>query len=146
MNLLLQTTDVALSKIFFLDKKNNMIMDGYFTKLIFSNECMITNGLFVDFQIIPKQTSSKNMLIIDMQTNKDFIHKISTIEKQIIQYYMYFFGISNKTPAYNLKLQLQNGYIKYYKNNTSKQLYFIKISGIWETSSEIGITFKIIEY
>ena len=49
-----------------------------------------------------------------------------------------------KTPVYTLKNQLQNGSIKYYKNSVGGLLY-IKISGIWENPSEVGITFKIIE-
>ena len=146
MNLLLQTNNINESNIFFSEKKNNMIMNGYFTKIIFSNKYMSMNGLFIDFPIHTKNNIYKNILIFDIQINKDFIQKITTIEKQIIQYYMIFFGITNKTIVCNLKSQLQNGYIKYYKNITSNHIYFIKISGIWESANEIGITFKIIEY
>jgi hypothetical protein len=59
---------------------------------------------------------------------------------------MFFFGITNKTPNYSLKQQIQNGSIKYYKDHMTKgNLYYIKLSGIWETHNEIGITYKMIE-
>ena len=68
-------------------------------------------------------------------------------------YYITFYNIQ-KTPVYNLKNQLQNGSVKYYrpfyKEDTYKiqstvDSYYIKISGIWEDQYEIGITFKILE-
>jgi len=59
-----------------------------------------------------------------------------------------FYGITKKTTVFNLKTQLQNGYIKYYVEyyGSNKGSYYIKISGVWESQSEIGITYKIIEY
>ena len=49
-----------------------------------------------------------------------------------------------------LKKQLQSGFFKLYKeqNNDKKSVtvkHVLKISGIWETKNEIGITFKLLE-
>lgn len=149
MLVLLKTQQFLLSNISLLDKKVNMIMDGYFTKLLYSDDCMSMNGIFFELPIIITNTStiqSKCIAYFDTIINRDWIYKLSVIEKQILQYYMFFFGITNKTPNYSLKQQIQNGSIKYYKDHMTKgNLYYIKLSGIWETHNEIGITYKMIE-
>jgi len=149
MILLIQTPNFTVSNISFLEKKVNMIMDGFFVKLYYSDDCMTMNGVFIEIPIVTIPIfSPKNILQFNPIINKDWIHKLSIIEKQLIQYYMFFFGISHKNPIYSLKQQLQNGYIKYYtsiRSNKMNSLFYIKISGIWETTNEIGITYKIIE-
>jgi hypothetical protein len=100
-------------------------------------------------------------LQLDIYNNKDIIQKLMDIEHELLQYYSHFYNISTdshhdkpnsrtKSFSYNLKSQLQNGSIKYYKESgdlhTNKPFFYIKISGIWENQYEIGITFKIIEY
>ena len=150
MNLLLKASQFDLSYIYFLDKKINIIMDGFFTKICFSDEYISLNGVFLisPFTNYHKQYYQKNFIQFDVNANREFINRLSTIEKQIIQYYTMFYGITNKTPVFNLKTQLQNGYIKYYVEyyGSNKGSYYIKISGVWESQSEIGITYKIIEY
>jgi ribosomal protein RSM22 (predicted rRNA methylase) len=96
---------------------------------------------------------------LDAISNKEIIQKMIDIEKQLLQYYIQYFSLSyeksetniqNKTIIYNLKNQLQNGSIKYYKEYEyyyqKPSSFYIKFSGIWENQSEIGITFKLIEY
>ena len=41
----------TLTNLFFLDTKKNMIMDGNFTKLLYSNELFVMNGLYLLFPI-----------------------------------------------------------------------------------------------
>lgn len=144
--LLLSQNDFTLQCIHFLEKKINMIMDGFFTKICFSDSCITMNGIYIDIPLQISFSITKNILHFDYTTNKDIIHKLSNIEKQLIQYYIFFYGISNKTPTYSLKTNLQSGSIKYYKDSNESSGYYIKISGIWETRTEIGITYKIIEY
>lgn len=142
MLILLQPTDFFVKNIYFLEKKMNMIMDGYFTKILFTNSFMTMNGLF--FQLPIKKLpvfKSQYFFQFDPLCHKELISQMSIIEKQLIQYYMSFYKIQ-KIPVYTLKNQLQNGYVKYYKNGG---LLYIKISGIWENQSEVGITFKVIE-
>ena len=162
MNILLHVNDFNLSNIFFLDKKTNMIMDGVFTKIIFSNHCMSMNGLYIDFPIknvMTNRIQSKNIIQLDIINNKDIIQKICDIEKKVLDYYVQYFSsvseindkrinIQNKSIANTLKNQFQNGSIKYYKEYEylKSGLFYIKISGIWENQNEIGITFKLIEY
>jgi len=46
----LQEVDIQNS-IRFLDKRNNIIMDGDFTKLMYSDHCITVNGLYLHFPI-----------------------------------------------------------------------------------------------
>jgi hypothetical protein len=94
------------------------------------------------------------------------------IEHSIIQYYQNLYKI-NKHPFYQLKNQFQMGIIKIYKNIRKYASFApiphegehaelrhettqfttvgkavkvtLKISGIWETAQNIGITYKITE-
>lgn len=159
MNMLLYSNDFNILNVFFSDKKTNMIMDGVFTKIIYSNNCISMNGVYIDFPIknIMSKTNSKNIIQLDIINNKDIIQQLVDIEKQLLHYYVQYFSLSsekhpniqNKTITYTLNNQFKNGAIKYYKEYDYSQKpssYFIKFSGIWENQNEIGITFKIIEY
>lgn len=164
MNLLLDTIDFSLDKVYFSDKKTNMLMDGFFTKIVFSNEYITMHCLYIDIPLknpMVNKIYARNILQLDIYNNKDIIQKLIDIEHQLLQYYAHFYNIpittsnsmhSNKSKSFsfNLKSQLQNGSIKYYKESSdiysAKPLFYIKISGIWENQYELGITFKIIEY
>jgi len=155
-----------MSQIYFLDKKKNIIMDGVFTKIVYSNNCMSMNGLYIDFpikNIMTNRVHSKNILQLDTISNKSLFQKLLDIEKELLSYYIQYFSpsqsefltnekhnhIQKKNIVYTLKNQLQSGSIKYYKEydcSSKPSSLYIKISGIWENQNDIGITFKIIEY
>jgi len=147
MFIFIQPSQFNIQNIYFLEKKKNMIMDGHFTKFVFSNECMIMNGLFFK---LPQVLNSTYVLTIDTSQHKEWINRIHVIERQILQYYQMYYNIQ-KNSVYILRNQLQKGIIKYYRDNEKNYLqastgYYLKISGIWETQTDIGITFKVIEY
>jgi len=179
MNILLQPNDIKLSNIYFSDKKTNIIIDGIFTKIVFSNNCMSMNGIYIDFplkNIMTNKIQSKNIIQLDIINNKEVIQKIIDIEKQLLFYYYEYYlhdctmtmksqslytemstnnieKYKGKNMIFNLRNQLQSGYIKYYKDYNESHFiqkkaesFYIKISGIWENQTEIGITFKLIEY
>ena len=168
MNIIFDNNDFAVENTFFLEKTNNIIIDGFFSKIIVSDEYFTMNGLFLNLPLIVMESSTTN------QYNKQIIHfnshiqnnlllitKISEIENSIINYYKKMNDSKKKT---NLALttQLFNGYFKIYKENgyfsthrqdnakfeitrSKHKKYIIKISGIWENKNEIGISYKFIE-
>jgi hypothetical protein len=83
-------------------------------------------------------------------TNANLIQELSKIEYRIIEYYKQINQINKRTNCI-LNRQLLTGNLKIYKDynlskiNRNSPQYIIKISGIWENNSEIGITYKIIE-
>lgn len=208
----------------FLDTKQNMIMDGDFTKIIYSDEMVTMNGLYFTCPLILKTNDQytkilqnplrnhddgskrnekltnidntdtlKQNKIYSMENknviwfypyhsqNENIISLFSELEKTILdEYIRHVYGIkllsppgfintnkSIKTPIYSLHNQLLSGNVKYYSknglltsrgssNNLStdadksyrlnfKKVYIIKISGIWETSDHVGITYKLLE-
>jgi hypothetical protein len=75
--------------------------------------------------------------------NKEIIDKIKLIEYNLLKKYKHL--CNNKIPQYKICEQLRIGYIKIFNNVNSKQNchnFLLKISGLWETSNEYGITFK----
>jgi hypothetical protein len=155
MNVIVDITKFQLNNIIFLESKRNMIMDGTFAKIIYSNQYFSLNSIYfnlsIDIQSIEKQMNkcfmkyNPNSII-----NAQFIQELSKIENRIIEYYKQINQINKKTNCI-LNKQLLTGSIKLYKDyNLSKMnknypQYIIKISGIWENNNDIGITYKIIE-
>jgi hypothetical protein len=207
----------------FLDTKQNMIMDGDFTKIIYSDDMVTMNGLYFACPLTLKTTEQytqilqnplrsqsdgqlckKSDKVVDLENankqnklysmenkniiwfypyhnqNEHIIRVLSNLEKIILEEYMrYVYGIKvptppgltnkhkpRKTPIYSLHNQLLSGNMKYYNKNTYpnnrrsngslhtecekpmnklSKMYVIKISGIWESSEHVGITYKLLE-
>ena len=159
MNIILNPSHFHLGSTFFLDTKSNIIMDGNFTKIIYSSEWFSMNGIYLSFNIHPcinnTKLNIKNILYYPVfsSENQETIQQLVEIEKRILNYYQQI-NSSSKTVVYTLRNQLQNGMMKFYKkynndynsSSSSSSKYFIKISGIWENNNDFGITYKIIEY
>lgn len=97
---------------------------------------------------------------IDLAISLIILHNLDTIELEIIEYYKIFFNIK-KTPSYQLKSYFRDAGIKnnfalissYESIPTTANNFFIssentiilKISGIWETKTHVGINFKFMK-
>ena len=80
--------------------------------------------------------------------NISIIQYFSTLEQKLLDFYSIIKGKSLKKNSLLTK-QLYSGHMKVIIENVSlysglKQL-ILKISGIWETDNEIGITYKLFE-
>ena len=62
MNIAYKLDQINLNNLFFMDSKKNIIMDGKFTKILYSDELLTTNGVSL---IIPFHNTS-----IDKTYNK----------------------------------------------------------------------------
>ena len=131
--------------------KNSVIQYSNFYKIVYSNELISLNGLYILFHLnIINQNKEK--IIFDYDENKKIINIISSIEEYLLNLIN-----SNKNKIYKITDLLNNGYIKYcYNDNTINNIsyltnqnninksFILKISGLWETKDNIGVTFKII--
>jgi hypothetical protein len=155
MNVILDIYGFQLNNIIFLESKRNMIMDGTFAKIIYSNQYFSLNSIYFDFPIellsIEKQLNKYIMKYNpNSNINNILIQELSKIEYRIIEYYKQINQITKRTNCI-LNRQLLTGNLKIYKDynlskiNKNPPQYIIKISGIWENNNEIGITYKIIE-
>lgn len=151
MNITYDIEKYNKKKIFFLETKQNMLMDGKFTKLLFSDSIFTTIGIFLNIQFNSStiyQINKKCILKFEKNDmNIKTINNLANIERTILQYYKNL-NNCNKEANYLLYNTLMNGSIKLYVkqySNLSNLKYIIKISGVWENDKEVGITYKFIE-
>ena len=130
MNMSIKIEQFDPNSISFLEMKKNNIINGHFSKIIYSDLNIAFNGLYIYFQIIPNHIisyidkkeckSEYNIFYLDSNNfNLNIVNKISLIEHDIIEYYKELYKI-NKTSVYQLKTQLQSGNIKIYKNEQNQ--------------------------
>lgn len=129
--------------IFFCEPiKNNIMNDGNFIRIIYSNDIVTFNGIYisVDFIYIKSEKFyNKYKCFFDIESNKNVISFIKKTEEDILQKYK-----TNKIPSYKIYEQLTSGYIKFFVNINENQnsSLILKISGIWETDNQYGLTYK----
>ena len=171
MNIILNIKDIfedeTLNRntLFFLDTKQNMIIPGEFTKILYSDDLITLNGLYLDCPLFlqpVEKFNKKNTIWFQPYhiQNTNVIQQFSNFEKELLEYYKQQTG-SNKNLVYSLHNQLYSGNAKIYTTfnasalvNTSEKdsvesidfKYVIKISGIWESDERIGVTYKVIRY
>jgi hypothetical protein len=131
-----------------METKTNMVMNGSFTKLFYSNEFVTLNSIYLDFNLkhsIFKSCQKFYLTNINYLENKSIIANIIYIENEILKQYRELYSIQ-KHRNYLLRENLNNGSLKIYKqqpmNNSN---IYLKISGIWESDDEYGITYKFID-
>jgi hypothetical protein len=138
------------NNIYFCDSiKNNIMVDGQFIRIIYSTENFILNGISIllDFKDINISKYYNKFRVSFCPTINNFlIDKIIVIEHAILQK----FNIKSKQPSFKLTEQINNNNIKLFIDNeddmdTNKMLFILKISGIWETDTHYGITYKFIK-
>jgi len=176
-----------IQNIRFLEKKQNIIMQGEFTKIMYSLDVFTMNGVYLSCALVCMDTTrrpetnpavksyNKHMIWFhpNSPVNLEVVRCFDQFEKQLLASYLdhaslyhgRFNDSSKKRIVYSLHNQFMMGYTKVYQDfisedvekmsssgNTdliasaaAKSVYSIKISGIWETADEIGITYKFIE-
>ena len=160
MNLYLNISDIKnnVSKeidicdnIRYLYPKKNTIMQGEFTKILYSKDYVTINGLYLYLPIsVERKSSYENnhtRYICNISSNIQLIQDLSNIEKNILANYK-IYKKTRKRCEYVLNKQLMTKQIRVYHDNNynkKKTHYVIKISGIWETIDSIGVTYKILE-
>jgi hypothetical protein len=151
MNIVLNKNDFNIENINLLKKRNNTVIEGTFTKFTYSNEYLTMNGIYL--QLILSNMVVKNegkFTTITFQPydkqNIGYIQYFASIELEILDYYnrqnnthkKQITVLTNKLYSGNIRLNLSNN--PKINNKTT-----IKISGIWETTNEIGLAIKLIQ-
>ncbi len=146
MNIALNINQYEINNIYFCDPiKNNVVTDGMFIRLIYSNDLFVTNGinLCVPFSdVVIEKYYNKYKCMLNVTNNRSVIEHIYQVEKDILNK----INTKNKIIQTKITEQLRNGNFKIFSENIEKtnnpQLFILKISGIWETEHYIGLTFK----
>ena len=146
MNIIIDINDFNIENIFYQDSiKNTVINDSKFIRTIYSNEYFIINILFIKFNLkikLSEKLYNKYKCNFDIKSNEILIKNLINIEKQIINKYD-----SNKNKEYKMSKQLLTGNIKIFIDDNiilNNNDIILKISGIWETNNNIGLTYKFI--
>jgi hypothetical protein len=132
------------NNIFFCEPiKNNIINEGNFIRILYSNDKFTLNGIFLLItltDVFCEKYHNKYRCIFNIKNHKPLIDKIKYIEEELIKKT----DIKNKIPQYKIYDQLKNGNIKIFNDigNLVKCSFILKISGIWETANNYGLTFK----
>ena len=152
MNLNIPASKFITHYVSWLDTKNNTIMDGNFTKLCYITPYMTMIWLYLHFpvdivtnEIIDDKTQLK--FHPNSQHNIDLIKDFTRIEHKMLDNYIQ----TQQKPLKKIQLlskQLMSGFMKVYKENNYTDLYdyndyCVKISGVWETHDECGLTYKL---
>jgi len=132
--------------IFFCEPiKNNIMPEGNFIRILYSTNFFTLNGIYLLFtlnNIICEKYFNKYKCIFNVNTHKDIIESIKNIEENLLKK----IDFKNKIPNTKIIEQFKNGNIKVFSDitNKNKTTFILKISGIWETQYNYGLTYKFI--
>ena len=121
--------------------KNNIMENSKFYRISYSNENISLKTLIFELQLTFLEPVKHNMFsnrsiqIENTLKNSEIIDKIVGIEKDILQ--LFFTG--PKKPKFSIKDLFSKHTLKLDNPNN----LHIKISGIWETDTEYGITYRL---
>lgn len=126
--------------------KNNIMSEGNFIRILYSTENVIFNGIYLLLtfnDITYEKYYNKYKCNFNINNYKDTLERIKVIEDDILNKC----NIKNKIKQYKIYDQLKNGNIKVFCENTFKPncQFILKISGIWETNYNYGLTYKFIK-
>ena len=162
MNMYMTPELFAVDNIQFLETKPNIIMNGVFTKIIFSDAHITLNGIYILFPV-RIHSLQKNFASFDPTTpeNRASIETIVNIEQKIVEYFRQVYYREDPAHLISLRKQLHQGVIKLshllpsIAPSTSSAIainpfstegrIILKISGIWENQTTIGLTYKFIQ-
>lgn len=145
MNLVKKIDQYDNKYIFFCEPiKNNIMNDGNFIRILYSTQNMVMNGIYLLINIndiICEKFYSKYKCIFNVSNNKEIINNMKIIEEEILKKYK---NNGLRTASYKIYEHLKSGYIKTFLDigNTQNCSFILKISGIWETEYNYGLTYK----
>ena len=124
--------------------KNNVMTDGQFIRILYSTPIFSLNGIYLFFtlnDVFVEKYYNKYKCSFNFVNHKEICEKISMIENGLLRK----INLKNKIPQYKIQEQLINGNIKIFSDVYPKHTsmcFLLKISGIWETNHQYGVTYK----
>ena len=146
MNLVKSIEQYNDKNIFFCEPiKNNIMSDGNFIRILYSTQYFILNGIYLLVNlhdITCEKFYNKYKCNFNILNHKDIIDNLKIIEEELLKKYN-----MNKIPSYKIYEQMKSGYIKLFTDvgNRSQCSFILKISGIWETQYNYGLTYKFLK-
>lgn len=148
MNVVLREEQYNIANIYYGEAIQNVIIENSsFIKIVYSNNNIMTAGLFLLLVLrntIKEMYFKKIKISYDIHVNVAILNRIYEVEREILDKYN-----SSKTQKRILYDTLSTGVIKIFPNNDNDILniqnsFILKISGIWESETEYGLTYKLL--
>ncbi len=118
--------------------KNQIFNDSTFARIVYSNNVITTSGIHLKLDIkgitMDKRFNKANVQY-NIYNNGDLISVVQQIEFALLS------SVINKSPVYGLHSELISGRIIVHD---CTDVIVLKISGIWETDTRCGITYKFV--
>lgn len=153
-----EISDINLNNLIIMDPiKNNVLLESYFYKINYYNNIIIYNGLYIHFELKYLEILN-DKIIYNFEENFNILNKLFKIENELL-------NINNIQKKKNLKIReiIEKKNIKYnyidinsnininninhfnnINNNSNHIDLILKISGIWKTNENYGLTFKFL--
>lgn len=125
--------------------KNNIMNNGHFIRIIYSTSLFVLNGIYIGINIDKLSIDkyyNKYKCSFDTNEYSELIENLRIIEEGLLKKNKIF----EKNPQYKIYEQLRNGNFKIFADLSDKigNSFILKISGIWETDCEYGLTYKFL--
>lgn len=130
--------------------KNNIMNYCVFIRILYSTPHVVFNAIYFDITFQQAECEmyyNKFKCHFNIFENHDIITKLKAIEESILQKHN-----TNKIPMFKIYEQSQQGIIKFFSENNNIQKkhnnssFILKISGIWETQFNYGLTYKYVKH
>jgi len=153
-----EISDINLNNLIIMDPiKNNVLLESYFYKINYYNNIIIYNGLYIHFELKYLEILN-DKIIYNFEENYNILNELFKIENELL-------NINNIQKKKNLKIReiIEKKNIKYnyidinsnininninhfnnINNNSNHIDLILKISGIWKTNENYGLTFKFL--
>lgn len=146
MNIVKDIDQYNENNIYFCEPiKNNIMNEGTFIRILYSTNNVVLNGIYLLISlndIVCDKYYNKYKCIFNTNVHKNMIDSLKIIEENILKK----IEIKNKIPQLKIYEQLKNGNIKLFNEvNKLSCSFILKISGIWETHNNYGLTYKFIK-
>jgi hypothetical protein len=147
MNIVKRIDQYDEKNLFFYEPiKNNIMNEGNFIRILYSSSDFTLNGIYLMVtlhDITCEKYYLKYRCTFNVSIQKDIIDHLKIIEEDILKKC----DIKDKTPQFKIYEQLKNGNIKIFSDigNKGSASFILKISGIWETQLNYGLTYKFIK-
>jgi len=146
MNLVKKIEQYNNDFLFFCEPiKNNVMNEGNFIRILYSSDIMILNGIYLLINLTDitcEKYYNKYKCNFNISNHKEIIESIRIIEEEILKRYK-----TDKIHSHKIFEQLKSGHIKLFNDvgNLTSSSFILKISGIWETQTNYGLTYKFIK-
>ena len=147
MNIVIRIDQYDDKSIYFCEPiKNNIMNDGNFIRILYTNPQVTLNGVYLFIKlndVVCEKYYNKYKCNFDVVSHTNIIDNLKVIEENILKK----LDIKEKTPQFKIYEQIKNGNIKIFNDigNKSSCSFILKISGIWETISNFGLTYKFVK-